>query len=886
MEILFVVLLCVFSVVTFFMPWFHRSAIRVLRSEVETLNQRMERLELGRSEAKPSPSPSPWTERAEASPLRPDAPLPQSARPEPVKPAPIEIDFHDAYDLPSVPPVAARPGFEIQFGAKLSVWAGGIALALAGFYFVKYSIDVGLLSPGVRIMLGTAFGIGMLFAGNIVRNRPGFSNGERIAQALSGAGIADLYACIFAASSLYHLIPSVAGFAGMAAVTAAAVILSLRHGAPIAMLGLIGGFLTPAMIGSEQPSAPILFGYLYLVLTGLMVVIRHRGWWKMGMVGVAAAFLWVLFWLAGDQMAVGDALCLSLFLLAVWGTVAFFTGAASKEEGERPASRLPLNTGAGIGVLLLMAITTGQAGFSTLQWGLFGLMAAGCMTMAYFNQKIYAPLSLMSLTVNGVMLLIWHPADPMEYALVISAFAALYVLGGYFLQWRSREPLLWALQTAAAATGFSLLAYFRLHHTYEVLAEMHLWAAGAFILAALSVRTVIKVMREMQGDPKQQHLLAVYAAVATAFIALHMAVEFDREILSVAIAAEVLALAWINTRVDIAALRRITGVAAAVVGVLLVPQMIALFGLSFWSLFEVRLHGLGDMPVVKWPVFQLGLPALFFAGASIFLCRKMDGRLVRVLEVAAIALAGLAGYYLSRHIMHPGENILFVVPGFTERGVITNIVFLFGLACTLVGREFARKAVAASGLALCLIAVFRIGYFDFMLHNPLWSSDQSVGGTPVFNALLLTYGLPALWVSLLAKKLPQMNRPRWVGPCSGFMLLSGFTLVSFEVRQFYHGAILGTGLTTNAEIYTYSAAWLLSGLCLLFFGTLRKDRMTRLASLVIVVLAVGKVFLYDASALQGLYRVFSFFGLGLTLLGLSWFYTRFILVKAKEIKGE
>ena len=41
---------------------------------------------------------------------------------------------------------------------------------------------------------------------------------------------------------------------------------------------------------------------------------------------------------------------------------------------------------------------------------------------------------------------------------------------------------------------------------------------------------------------------------------------------------------------------------------------------------------------------------------------------------------------------------------------------------------------------------------------------------------------------------------------------------------------------------------------------------------------VAKVFLYDASALTGLLRVFSFFGLGLSLLSLSWFYTRFVFV--------
>ena len=81
---------------------------------------------------------------------------------------------------------------------------------------------------------------------------------------------------------------------------------------------------------------------------------------------------------------------------------------------------------------------------------------------------------------------------------------------------------------------------------------------------------------------------------------------------------------------------------------------------------------------------------------------------------------------------------------------------------------------------------------------------------------------------------------------------------------------------SNLEIYSYSLAWLLFSVALLFFGTLRHNYALRIASLVVMILTVGKVFLYDASQLEGLMRVFSFLGLGLSLLGISWFYTRFV----------
>jgi uncharacterized membrane protein len=50
-----------------------------------------------------------------------------------------------------------------------------------------------------------------------------------------------------------------------------------------------------------------------------------------------------------------------------------------------------------------------------------------------------------------------------------------------------------------------------------------------------------------------------------------------------------------------------------------------------------------------------------------------------------------------------------------------------------------------------------------------------------------------------------------------------------------------------------------------------------MAALGLMLITVGKVFLIDAAELAGLWRVFSFLGLGLCLIGLSWFTTRFVV---------
>lgn len=770
--------------------------------------------------------------------------------------------------------------FEQQFGARLPVWIGGIALALAGFFLVKYSIETGLLSPVVRVVLGMIFGSGLLYAANWVRERPQFANGTRIAQALSGAGIADLYVCLFAATSLYDLIPAFLGFSGMTAVTATAVWLSLRHGMPIALLGLIGGFLTPALVGSHDPQAPILFLYLYFVLTGLMAVSRKKRWWGMAIPTVCGAFLWVCLWLFGSHFTPGDSIYLGLFLIAVSATVVV----TSKQQYDAECADIAdlfkvtsvLNYLSLGGALLLMGTVTVHAGFGAVEWGLFGILSLGGVGLAYGNQKLYGLVPWISMAVNAVMLLAWHTADAGALAMTITTFGVLYIASGYLLQSRSEKPLLWAGLTSAASLGYYLIGYYALHTTSLVADISSFWGTLALGFAMLGTHSIKNILTEVPADhPQKQHLLAIYSATGTAFISLALTIELPREFLSVAFALQLLAIVWIHTKIDVKALRYIASILGCVFGFLLLPQILLLIQLTAYSLMEAKLALQQGIPMVDWPLFQLGLPAVCFIAASYLLRQSKDDRLVRALEIAAIALIAVMGYYITRHAFHVDENVLFVKAGFIERGVITNILFVYGLTCLWIGRNYARQAVSLSGLVLAGIAMFRISYFDLIAYNPLWSA-QTVGDLPIFNALLLTYGLPILWTWRTTQELPNLGKSTWVRYTQGFILLLAFVLLSLNIRQLFHGTYLNDTQTSNAEIYSYSLAWLLFGVSLLFYGTLRADKMIRITSLAVMILTVGKVFLYDASELGGLFRVFSFFGLGLSLLGLSWFYTRFV----------
>src|SRR5262249_35973119 len=152
------------------------------------------------------------------------------AEPEPLVQAPPPLAGEpEAEVAPSRPPRR----LEEYLGARGFIWLGGIALALAGVFLVKYSIDQGLLGPGVRVVPGLLLGAGLRAGGEVTRRRDG-----RIAQALSAAGVAVLFAALYAATSLYGFLSPTQGFIVMALMAGAAIALSLRQGPFVALLGL------------------------------------------------------------------------------------------------------------------------------------------------------------------------------------------------------------------------------------------------------------------------------------------------------------------------------------------------------------------------------------------------------------------------------------------------------------------------------------------------------------------------------------------------------------------------------------------------------------------------------------------------------------------------
>jgi len=227
--------------------------------------------------------------------------------------------------------------WERWIGVRGAAVAGAVVLALAGLFFLKYSIERGLIPPVVRVAAGIFAGVGCLVASEALRRRRrGY---EATADALAGAGVVLLYGAIWAARTLYALIGAGTAFPLMILVTVACGALAWRYRSQvIAVLGLAGGFATPVLLSSGTDRPFTLFGYLLLLNAGVLALALRRGWSLLAALGLGVTVLYQVFWITARMGP--DRILLGLAIVALFAALYAVAGYwAPKTEDEQPAWR-------------------------------------------------------------------------------------------------------------------------------------------------------------------------------------------------------------------------------------------------------------------------------------------------------------------------------------------------------------------------------------------------------------------------------------------------------------------------------------------------------------------------------------------------------------------
>ncbi|MBZ9820944.1 DUF2339 domain-containing protein [Mesorhizobium sp. CA4] len=796
---------------------------------------------------------------------------------------------------PAPAKAARQTDVETALGTRWAVWVGGIALALGGLFLIRYTIEAGIFGPGVRLTMAGILGLALIAGAEFIR-RTGFkvpvrgATGAYIPSILTAAGAFILFGTVYAAHGIYGFIGPASAFALLGVIGVATIGASLLHGLALAGIGLVGAMVTPALVASEAPNPWALFVYLAIVLAAAAAIARIRDWKALAAAAFAGAGIWtILCMVDAPDVNLAAVLFISLATLAVlafvWLGPFLVTGRDTAERGFDWPSIVP-----GFFIALSALALSVDPAFASAGDALHGAVLLVTLVAAALYRPRALPLVFAAgiatvliylgiippATIGANALDVGLDAQPLASSDVLT-FRIGIALGLVFLAagfWAARRFAATAPARGAcwAAWGVivPLVVLTALWLTFGDIDRDFGYALPALLLALAFAAGGEWIARAeappLSGGPAVSFALG--GAGMAGLLMLHMAFGsgWTTVLLGAAAIVPALATRWRSY---------------PVLGWIAVGAAVAVLGRIAFDPTIVGAASLARTPVFNRLLPGYGVPALAFGFAAWQLAHTTNGRPRLAMEAASALFALLTIAMLVRHAMHGGVIDTGTVT-LAEQAIYTLVALGAGAILVAIDMRSPSSVLRYGSMGAGVVSAGLIAVQHFVVLNPLLT-DESTGTIPVFNMLFLAYLLPAIAAGALALYVRD-KRPRWYAAMLALIAaLLAFAYATLSVRRLFKGEFIAlwSGLG-QLETYTYSALWLVIGVALLTAGVWLKSQVLRIASAVLIAVAVLKVFLFDMSELEGVLRALSFIGLGAVLIGIGLFYQRLLTRAARQ----
>jgi uncharacterized membrane protein len=333
------------------------------------------------------------------------------------------------------------------------------------------------------------------------------------------------------------------------------------------------------------------------------------------------------------------------------------------------------------------------------------------------------------------------------------------------------------------------------------------------------------------------------------------------------------------------------------------------FAALFFALFTLA-PLLGLRREVFAPVDRLlaGLPiavgfCALLEGSSVLSSAKLESETWRVAVALGAAYLALtifvrrgerpaAQLARSLRVVHLGLAVaFFAIAGWLKfHGYGIALSWLAELVAAAAAMRFAgeelAKALRGSVSALLLLALSGLLALEAYDPQPLRTSAFLNTHFAVYLAGMGAFAI----VTALSRKTLGSETPGAALEVDSRAFLAGFATAAFNVvallavslqielywrQQPYRapGSLRGASHPAYVD-FTYSAWFMLYGAALMAAGFVKRIAFLRWQALILLSVSIAKVFLFDISHLNEGYRVFSFLGLGVLLLTISFAYQR------------
>ena len=854
----------------------------------------------------PTGSPTPDREkldRKKDEPTPPISALPISALPISALPISLPPSATVPITPPTSPDVAARvspeiarpvaaspePAFSLGewenlIGGKWALWVGSLCLFLAMASFLAYTWrSLPPAPPWAKVAMGLGSGLALLVAGGWLRTR----TQRYFSEGISGAGLSICYLSLWAGGQYFSVLSHTQSFLGMAILTGIGVALAVRTDALIlSVLSTLGGFLTPILLqsgGGSGHATPFLT-YVALLDAGILATSLYKRWRGLVWLSFAGTILLVGGWAPNANLAAVRGpffLFLSLYFLMFLGASSFYGLIRDEETAPQDLVLLFAATSlyalAGYGLLYPISGSFPGA-FPIALAAFFGLMNVLVIRLAPRNFALrYSAggLALLGLTVAAPLQL--HQAA-LTIGWVMEA-AVLLFLGG-----RLNSPLLRrAGQSVWVLTAIPLLSDLSAPAT----AHPGFFSAAALPLAvcvAVSAFIAWNARKRAETAAERDELEASYAVFSTLGGAWLLGQEIFRF------------FQWHHApKSSDWTANAYFAVAGAVAIYALLIYLLGLKWRHETTRFCTIVLGIGSAMGAVWTAFSLplaiGVPLwnaraaafLVTGGVLALLSRLMHGEsdALSAFEkqnapgwITGTAFFGIVAASLELYFDWPASRIFWGFERDTARFFALSM--LWSIAATLLlylgcrWRQLPLRALALLVGGLSGMALLGNSLLCESVGLP-WLNGRFVAFAVALAALILSANILRRNQSELhesEQQLPTIFRFLALG-----ILLWSLTQESYALSH-YAQAMLGTNWQRWGQMLV-SLVWSLFGALLLLCGIGRRQQSLRLAALGLLFATVVKVFLFDLGFLNGPSRALSLGGLGLSLVFISWLYSRF-----------
>jgi len=863
-------------------------ARRRLRDIQRTLGEKPER--------EPGRAPAPGAVAVPAA-RPPAAPVPPSVPPPAIPPrAPVA-------EAPRPPKKPFR--LEEVIGLKLFAWVGVIAILAGAGLFIQYAYEQGWFGrhPWIRVVIPIVFGLGLLTAGEIFQRKAY----RTLARVSTGGGVAALYWAAFTAWARFEqpLISEPVAWAFMAVITVAAILLSVRYASlTIALFSLVGGLVAPILISPARDPGHTLFLYMLGVNAGVLALAYWKKWRVLNVLALVGTIANLSFWLTKHywhgETAVEKLPFIVAYLTVFW-FVYFLLGIVYHLLGRRDPSRLDLpvtminvvwyfsilyallradyHHWLGPAAAVLGAVYLAQ-GLAIRRWApkdarlvlLQVAQALGLLTLAIPIQLegIWIPMAWAA----EATILVWLGCRLKDWkvrAVGLMVHAASIVALVWFADeaWNTKGMLVLNARTATfAAVGLALALSAWLHGRLErrsgvetVFMTIAAGAAHAILMILILVEThrwfadAEAALRPTDADwwVRSEHLRWIRDAASAILLAGYGCVAMGL----------------------VAALRRTFHHAMALA--------------AFVAAFVVLASSLEHLPELKFVAGWNEVGATFAGVAgwlalAAILAHYATGRMrsSRPMAVSYELLAlGVVLWLYATEVFRSADHMSTLSESLPESSWFSLMAAGFAVyAGLLLARGLWIRSLAhrVAGLACAGVA----GLIFFGVATEARTTYDTVLWQPRGVAMLLLAASLGIGVLAYGRRLPKESRERLVvgsllAVLVHLVVLGCFTLEAqdfWEVRavRWFPGAEMDAWYARQA---TLSVGYALYALALLAVGIVRRRALLRWLALGILVGTIAKVFVYDLSKVEAIWRILSFLGLGLLLLAGSLLYHKY-----------